>query len=154
MAQDLSPQWERLMAKQREFMRAALEYRENVGERVQKQDLLVSLDDRIGAMTTIRLIRDGYLSIAPYPSVWYRLIGLLFDCEPSVGKWITEVLLSLPKEEKALLKEDCLRLVNYYSDKTENEIGMLLSLSLIAGLEYPEEEISEYIARHNDILQL
>ncbi|MCL1803126.1 MAG: hypothetical protein FWG30_05705 [Eubacteriaceae bacterium] len=154
MQEDFSEAWERLMKKQKEFMIAAKDYRESSTLRDQKRDIMISLDDSLGAMSTIRLIKDGYISIDEQPSVWYRLIALVFETDPSIASWIVEVLSALPEGQKAELRQDAFRLVSYYSDSTQNELGMLISLKLLISIGCEEEEINEYLAKYAALLNL
>ncbi|MDR2520129.1 MAG: hypothetical protein LBC69_03625 [Eubacteriaceae bacterium] len=154
MEEGLSDAWIRLMARQKDFMRAAMEYREWAGERSLKSDIMVSLDDRLGAMATIRIIRDGYISVEGIPSVWYRLIALIFESDPAIGKWIHEILTALSEPAKQELRKDAARLCDFYSARGVNEVQMLIALKLLIGLECPEGEVQAYVEKYADVFEL
>jgi hypothetical protein len=153
METNLSSEWSNFMEKQDAFFKSALTYRNTVDLEQQKSDICTSLDDDYGSTVTIRLIKEGYIDISQQPTVWYKMIESIFKVDFSVGRWIVDSLSDLSPDNKALLRFDCLRLIEFYATDCDNDITLYIALSLLEEVGYSSEILS-FIEKHNHILML
>ena len=85
MSTEQSVEWLSLLEKEEAFRKAVGQWNQTVDSEVQKNDILRSLDDRIGQLMVTRLMNEGYNNTEVVEAVWEKLVYLVFYGNVSVS---------------------------------------------------------------------
>lgn len=154
MSTEQSVEWLSLLEKEEAFRKAVGQWNQTVDSEVQKNDILRSLDDRIGQLIVTRLMNEGYNNTEVVEAVWEKLVYLVFYGNVSVSAWAASALIKIPHVRKNEYRDDLALLAIEYADIERNDdIALYNGLDLLYKFNC-KEAVIQYIDKFKDYLGL